>query len=110
MNDFPAVSTPTRVGPSSEYAASPIMQRANQSFELLPCVANVPNWIPRPKDPRFKEDDSNSYKFVDDGVNTSIVNMCRAKLLVEDGLFFKDVVDLRTQNLLQHISDRARAR
>ena len=36
--------------------------------------------------------------------------MRKARLLVENGVFFKEVVDLRTERLLQHISDRARSR
>ena len=51
-----------------------------------------------------------SYKFVDDGVNTSKVNMRKAKLLVEEGIFFKEVVDIRTQRHLKHIATKAEDR
>lgn len=71
---------------------------------------NVPHWIQRPKDPKFNEGEIKSYKFVDDSINTSVVNMCKANLLVEEGHFFKEVVDLRTQGLLQHISTKAKDR
>lgn len=43
-DDFPAVSTPKRVGPSQMLAKSPIPGR-NQDFAILPRVANVPHWV-----------------------------------------------------------------
>ena len=70
-------------------------------------VANVPHWVPRPKDPKFDTGKISSYKFVDDGINTSAVNMRKARRLVEEGQFFKKVIDIHTQNFLKHISDRA---
>ena len=36
--------------------------------------------------------------------------MRKARLLVEDGTFFKEVVDHRTQGLLNHIAGRAEER
>ena len=51
-----------------------------------------------------------TYKYVDDQVNSSKVNMRKAKLLEEDGVFFKEIVDLRIQGLLSHIATRAEER
>ena len=67
----------------------------------------MPHWVPKPKDPLFNYGVLKSYKYVDDNVNTSAVNMRKAKLLVEEGNFFKQVIDTRTQNLLQHVSENA---
>ena len=46
-------------------------------------------------------------KFVDDQVNMETVNMRKAKLLVEEGAFFKDVVPVGTERLLEHITTNA---
>ena len=105
-DDFPAASTPQRVRPTDTLNESPISTR-RPSFDILPRVANVPPWIRRPKDPRYHEGSLNSYKYVDDNINTSKVNMKKAKLLVEDNKFFKEVVDTRTQELLSHVANKA---
>ena len=107
--DFPAASTPQRIGPTRELHESPIPER-RQAVAFLPRVANVPLWYKKPKDPTFVTGQVKTYKFVDDEVNTSKVNMKQARLLVEEETFFKEVVDLRTQGLLQHIADRAKER
>ena len=101
-DDFPAASTPRRVGRDSEISDSPIPKRPGQEFDILPRVANVPPWIRKPKDPEFKSTPIKTYKYVDDEVNTNKVNMKKAKLLVENGEFFKEIVDIKTQNLLHH--------
>ena len=106
-DDFPAVSTPVRVdkGPSC-VPISPIPGQS-QPIQLMPRVANVPPWLKKAKDPIFKPKPILSLKFVDDGVNLSSINMRSAALLVEDGLFFKLVRDLRTERLLAHITTNA---
>ena len=73
-------------------------------------MANVLPWIRKPKNPLFTEGTLKSYKFVDDGVNSSKVNKKKATLLVEDGEFFKEIVDLRTQGHLEHMARRAEER
>ena len=107
-DDFPAASTPKRVGPVCNTAASPIPLRPTQDFTILPRVANVPHWVKKPKDPCFRPSSINTYKFVDDQVNTNKVNMRQAKLLVENNVFFKEIVDLRTERLLEHIASKAK--
>ena len=99
-DDFPAASTPIRVRETNEPAFSLINGRSTQNFDLLPRVANVPPWIRKAKDPRYREGQIKSYKFVDDGVNTSKVNMQSARMLVDGGTCFKEIVDLRTQGLI----------
>ena len=107
-DDYPAVSTPVRVGGAGrDPLLSPVQPAQRPDFALLPRVANVPPWLQKAKDPKFKQSSLATFKYVDDEVNTSVVNMRRAKLLVEDGSFFKEVVDLRTQGLLNHIATRA---
>ena len=110
-DDFPAVSTPTRVGVfRQEPHHSPVPSLQCQQFMLLPRVANAPPWIEKPKDPHFKQTCPKTYKYVDDQVNTSVVNMRKAKLLVEDNVFFKEIVDLQSQQLLNHIAKKAEDR
>ena len=107
-DDFPAASTPKRVRDRPEMDMSPIASGAcKRSFELLPRVANIPPWIQKPKDSRLKDRGLRSYKFVDDSVNTSPVNMRGAALLEQDGKFFKQIIHKRTENLLKHIAERA---
>ena len=86
---------------------SPIAAREGCDFTILPWVANVPPWLPKPKDPHFKSGAVKSYKFVDDNVNTCKINMRQAKMLTENGVCFKEIVDKRTEALLQHVSDKA---
>ena len=88
-DDFPATSTPRRVNQGSELLDSPIQRREPLDFAILPRVANVPHWVKKPKDPEFKPAPIKTYKFVEDEVNTSKVNMRKAKLLVDNGVFFK---------------------
>ena len=106
------MSTPVRVGRSAaEITESPIARvGADIDYAILPRVANVPHWIRKPKDKIYHDKPIKTYKYVDDQVNTSKVNMRRATLLVNDGVFFKDIVDLKTQALLTHIANKAKAK
>ena len=104
--DFPAASTPKRVRNQPEAALSPIAGR-QEEFRILPRVANVPPWIPKPKDPKVRDIGLRSYKFVDDSVNTSPVNMRSAQLLEDETGPFKRVVDKRTESLLSHVTCNA---
>ena len=108
-DDFPAVSTPKRVSGQHEPQMSPIAGR-RQEVQLLPRVANAPSWILRAKDPRIKDRGIRSYKFVDDSVNTSPVNMRGAILLEGEGGLFKQIKDKRTKSLLHHIANNATAK
>ena len=65
---------------------------------------HAPPWILRAKDPRIKDRGICSYKFVDDSVNTSPVNMRSAALLENEGELFKQIKDKRTESLLHHIA------
>ena len=107
-DDFPAMSTPVRVNQPAKITESPVAAATN--FTILPRVANILHWIQRPKDPIFKPTKPSTYKYVDDKVNTNKVNMKKARLLVEDDVFFKEVIDVQTLTLLQHMADRARER
>ena len=108
-DDFPASFTPKRVNRGCSLTDSPIAPR-NDNFVILPRVANVPHWIRKPKDPEFHYDSIKTYKYVDDEVNTNKVNMKKSRMLVEDGRFFKEVIDTRTQELLQHIARKAESK
>ena len=78
---------------------------------MLPRVANIPPWISKPKDPIFKKVGIRTYKYVDDELNSSKVNMRKATMLTdENGNSFKEIVDLSTQRLLQHIASNAEER
>ena len=107
------ISQQSPVGNSLEMCASLIQappQREGVGYEFLPRVANVPHWTRKPKDPIFKPAKPRSYKFVDDNVNTSVVNIWKARLLVDNGVFFKEEYDRTTERLLQHVSANAEKR
>ena len=70
--------------------------RAHHGIQLLPRVANAPPWMLKPKDPRIK--------FVDDSVNTSSVNLRKARLLTDGPETFKEIIDNRTQGLLSYVA------
>ena len=70
-------------------------------------MANVPPWLRKPKDPRFIDTPLKSYKYVDDNVNTSQVNIKQARLLTEGDTTLKEIVDLRTQSHLEHVATNA---
>ena len=80
--DFPAVSTPRRVNPDdgNDLGVSPI--RGQRDFEILPRATNVPPWLLKPKDPRWRPSEAKNEKFVDDGVHMCTVRM-RAEQLLE---------------------------
>ena len=107
-DDYPAVSTPLRVGPPIDVPVSPLCDPPEEmAIRFLPRIANIPPWIRKPKDPVFREGDLSTYKFVDDGVNSNPVNMRKAGLMSIDGEFYREIIDLRTQGLLEHIDARA---
>ena len=65
--DFPAASTPTMVGPMQRAPdLSPFQDDRPTDFYFLPKAANVPSWILKPKDQRWRETDLKSIKFVDE--------------------------------------------
>ena len=53
---------------------------------------------------------TNSYKFVDDGINTNQVNMRQATMLEDNSARFKEVVDMKTERLLNPIATNAEAK
>ena len=68
-HDYPAASTPRRVRPGAdEPSFSPI--RLSQEIEFLPLATNVPPWLLKPKDPRWKKIDDKMEKFLDDSIPT----------------------------------------
>ena len=107
-DDFPISSTPKRVRNTDNIPFSPVQPATRpQEINILPRVANVPPWLLKAKDPKVKHSPIKSYKFVDDGINTATVNMRQARLLVEEGNFFKEIVDKRTEGLLTHVAANA---
>ena len=82
--DFPAASTPVRVSTRQPaMSMSPIREEKhnNQEYEFLPRAVNVHPWLRKPKDPTYKDSESASLKFVDDGIHMDVVNMRSEKLL-----------------------------
>ena len=82
-NDYPAASNPVRVGrPQREVDASPIRinEATDQELRILPVAVKTPPWLWRPKEQSWKERQPSEFKFIDDGVNVSCVNMKKVAL------------------------------
>ena len=108
-NDFPAVSTPKRVTGSSQIPClSPIPERDDTiQIEFLPRPMNVPPWLLKPKDPRWRPADPELLKYVDDSLHISVVNMREERLVFKNGCLQKITCVPESQAMLQHITRRA---
>ena len=107
VDDFPASSTPSRVTTGRLLPdLSPIREDGPQ-IELLPRAVNAPEWIRKPKDPRWKEKEIKNLKYVDDGANLSKVNMRKERLLIQDGVQMKCCHNPKSQAMFDHITREA---
>ena len=71
IEDYPAFSTPTRVGTGRRLPnLSPIREDGPQ-VKVLPRAVNAPEWIRKPRDPRWTDKEIKNLKYVDDGANLS---------------------------------------
>ena len=101
-NDFPASSTPSRVGlPAADIGVFPIGQP--QGFVLLARIANIPPWIKAKNEKKWTEKQVLSVKFVDDGINAETVNMKEVPLMLDGTHKFKETTAKNTTDLLDHI-------
>ena len=108
--DYPTVSTPRRVNRAPDPTPCSPIATQPQNFSVLPGVANIPPWIKKAKDPVFKTKPIETRKFVDDGINMNKINLKNARMLVENGRYFKSITDERTQALVGHIASNAEAK
>ena len=86
--DYPASSTPARIGPSDQpVPVSPMgagVVRRLGDFSLLPRVANAPPWMRGPKDPTWRRKPPlDIVKYIDDGLDIVIVNIKTVALCYE---------------------------
>ena len=81
--DYPASSTPRRVGVAHSAAAeSPIRlnEQTEQELRILTTAVNTLPWLRRPKEQKWQERAPVDLKFIDHGVNVSSVNMKKVAL------------------------------
>ena len=111
-DDFPTMSTPTRVRPSTHSIQLSPIREADRPYEVEIAlrVANVPPFLAKPKDRGWLNKPLDTLKFVDDSINVQIINMRREPLLTCTGSFKKLTNANRTSKLLTHIADRANQR
>ena len=110
-DDFPAFSTPTRVEPSvNEVDISPIGRDPEFQVNFLPRVANVPPWLRKPTERKWREDPLLTVKFVDDGINAEVVNMKEVPLMSIANENFKETMAEKTGRLLEHVRERAESK
>lgn len=76
-------------------------------MELLPRVSNAPPWLWKPKDPRWKNENPASKKFIDDGIFLVKINMRNERLLYIHGKPVKQVHDSTSQAMFDHICNEA---
>ena len=106
--DFPAASTPVRVGRADRPPdVSPFIARTQPNFEFLPKAKNVPPWLRKSKEPHWVPRPILSIKFVDDGANAEKINLKMERTVTLSGHDTKIVTPNGTQSLLRHISERA---
>ena len=108
--DFPAVSTPTRVGPTGPAPPQSPIPPNELDIEFLPKATNVPPWLLKPKDAKWKDVQVQNEKFVDDGLYMSVVNMRAEPLLEQNGLLYKETKAPEAQQMLEHLTRRAAER
>ena len=92
-DDFPAASTPSRIASNiSEVDISPLRTNDGgpQHVEFLPRVSNIPPWLARPKDRKWKEEDVRTRKFVDDSINNEKVNLKMETAMEEGDTLYRD--------------------
>ena len=110
-DDFPAFSTPTRVGLMiTDIDMSPIGRDPDFQVDFLPCVANVPPWLRKPTERKWRENPLLIVKFVDDGINAGVVNMKEVPLMSLGNENRKETKAEKTGRLLEHIRMRAEAK
>ena len=110
-DDFPASSTPARVGTNQQQIdISPLHNSSQNEFQVdfLPRIANIPPWLRAANEKKWKERPLLSVKFVDDGINAAAINMKEVPMMKEGNLFTKEAQPERTQRLLEHIRLKAK--
>ena len=107
--DFPVASTPTRVTPAqTEASFSPIQGEGQGRLAFLPKAVNMPPWLLKPKDQIWRETEPADFKYVDNGVGLSVVNLRAESLMVdEQGVPFRETTAARAQSMFNHVVKRA---
>ena len=109
--DYPAASTPRRIGrPTHEAQESPIRMNpeTQQEIRILPSAMNTPPWLRLPKEQNWKERPPFDLKFIDDGVNVTSVNMKKVSMYVnQHGKNIKCIHPVKAQAMMNHITTRA---
>ena len=111
--DYPACSTPTRVGTRYRHVEeSPIRTnpRSDQEIRLLPRAVNSPPWLRKPKEQSWRNRTPVDFKFIDDGVNASAINMKTVAMYEDHGQNVKLAHPVKAEAILGHISARATTR
>ena len=112
-DDFPASSTPVRVSrPIQDPPHTPVRNQPESDYPLAfsARAANVPPWLRRVNEPRWKQIEDCSQKFIDDSLHLSVVNMKEERLLEEDGMFVKYTCADTAQTMFNHVCSRAENR
>ena len=111
-DDFPTASTPSRVGPPmADLNATPVRGRNEYDLIFSSKAANVPPWLRKPNEMRWKETEALMQKYIDDMLHLAVINMKEERMLVnEDGSFCKVTTAAESQNMFNHLCGRAEER
>ena len=102
-DDFPTVSTPTRVSTGMGLPnLSPIVGQELE-FTLLPRIANIPPWLKKKTEKAWTQKPLLEVKYVDDGINAEVINMKECPLMLLGEEKFKETHAHDTAQLLEHI-------
>lgn len=100
-DDFPATSTPSRVGHNfNDLGLSPMGAAPKGDFTILPRIANIPTWLKKRTEKAWTEKYILKLKYVDDEVNAEVINMKEVPMLIMGESNFKETNAPGTSALL----------
>ena len=108
-DDFPAASTPTRVGPVlNDFGGTPVRKRGDYNLLFSSRAANVPPWLKKPTESRWKSIEALMQKYIDDMLHLAVINLKEEKLLVnQNGSCCKVTTAAELQDMFRHLCRRA---
>ena len=100
-----ATSTPVVASIRRNLDMSPV--RGSQGVDFLPRAINVPEWLRRPTEPKWRDKSLSANKYIDDGLHIEKYNMKPQVTVDLEGIPTKQVHAARSENFLEHVQCRA---
>ena len=91
--------------------ATPVKGRNDYNIIFSNKAANVPPWLKKPNELRWKETEARMQKYIDATLHLAVINLKEERLLVrQDGSFCKVTTAAESQNMFNHSCRRAEER